>query len=62
MEPSITDGIVVGAVGGGAAGLVVYLVQYLHSKVVDSIEARRIFSWLKSHTSAELLEFRGQFT
>lgn len=50
---TVTDGIVIGGAGGAIAGLTVYIVQYLHNKVTDSIESRRIFNWLKKNTSDE---------
>ncbi|WP_277425994.1 hypothetical protein [Ectopseudomonas toyotomiensis] len=42
MESSIWEGVVVGASGGSIAGITVYLTQYLHQKLRDFFEMRRI--------------------
>lgn len=49
MDIKIIDGIIVGSFGGAA----VYLVQFIHHKIVFCIESCRVFSWLSSHTSGE---------
>ena len=43
-------GIIIGGAGGAVAGLTVYLVGHLHSKVIEEIEKRRVLNWLKSST------------
>lgn len=50
MESSILEGIVVGASGGAIAGLTVYGVQYLHEKVREACEMRRVNAWLKENS------------
>ena len=32
---SAIDGVVIGGAGGAIAGIMVYLVQYLHNKILD---------------------------
>lgn len=51
MESSIWEGIVVGASGGAIAGLTVYGVQYLHEKVRETYEMRRVNTWLKENST-----------
>lgn len=48
---SVIDGIVIGGAGGAVAGLTVYLVQFLHSKVQDCSDGKKIYEWLKANTS-----------
>lgn len=50
MEGNIWEGIVVGASGGAIAGLTVYGVQYLHEKIRDACEMRRVNNWLKENS------------
>ena len=50
---TVMDGIIIGGAGGAIAGITVYSVQYLHNKVVDLIESKRIYKWLKKNTSDE---------
>jgi hypothetical protein len=50
---TITDGIVIGGAGGAIAGLTVWLVQYLYTKVTEKIERNRVFEWLKENTTNE---------
>jgi hypothetical protein len=47
---SIVEGIIIGAVGGAAAGLTVPFVQYLHEKVVVCREKKRVYEWLHKNT------------
>jgi hypothetical protein len=47
----IIEGIIIGAVGGGAAGLTVSLAGYCHRKIVERIETRRVYSWLRKNTT-----------
>jgi len=51
MDSNIWEGIVVGASGGAIAGLTVYGVQYLHEKLRDAREMRRVNTWLKENSS-----------
>ncbi|MDO8909510.1 MAG: hypothetical protein Q7W55_13550 [Pseudohongiella sp.] len=53
MEAQISEGIIVGAVGGAFAGLAVCAVQYLHSKVVFFADSKRVYKWLSSNTTME---------
>jgi hypothetical protein len=49
----ITEGIIIGAVGGTAAGLAVSFIRYSHRKTVECIEKRRVYSWLRKNTKDE---------
>ena len=63
MGMKVIDGIIVGAVGGAAAGVVVYAVQYIHQKIVFFVECRRVYKWLAEHTTLEPgKEFRSTRT
>ncbi|QBL08196.1 hypothetical protein E0Z06_01045 [Rheinheimera sp. D18] len=63
MDMKVIDGIIVGAFGGAAAGVVVYAVQYFHQKIVFFVECRRVHKWLAEHTTLELgKEFRSTRT
>ena len=48
---SAIDGVVIGGAGGAIAGIMVYLVQYLHNKFLDRSESNRVFNWLRENTS-----------
>lgn len=50
---TIVEGIVIGSVGGAFAGLAVYWSQYVHKKVVDSRERKRIRGWLQKNAAKE---------
>lgn len=50
MDSGIWEGVVVGASGGSIAGVTVYLIQYLHQKLRDCLEMRRINKWLKENS------------
>jgi hypothetical protein len=47
---TINQGIIIGGVGGTAAGLAINFVGYLHRKIIERIEKRRVYSWLRSNT------------
>lgn len=49
--PTVLDGIIVGAAGGSIAGITVYLIRFLHEKISDSCESKRIYKWLKENSS-----------
>jgi len=51
MEDKIIEGIVIGASGGALAGITVYVIQYLHQKVSDALDSKRIRDWLEQSTS-----------
>ncbi|MCI5108130.1 MAG: hypothetical protein MRY76_15610 [Pseudomonadales bacterium] len=51
-EFEIIDGIIVGAVGGGAGGMAVYFIQHVHQKWVDHCDSRRILNWLQKNASS----------
>ena len=53
MENSVLDGIIVGAAGGAIAGLMLWGVEYLHTKIVELGEKRRVYRWLKANTRNE---------
>jgi hypothetical protein len=46
----IVEGIIIGAVGGAAAGWTVSFAGYCHRKIVEGIEKRRVYSWLRNNT------------
>jgi hypothetical protein len=48
-DPSIVDGIVVGATGGAIAGLTVSLAHYIHTRVVECDHKKRVLAWLKEN-------------
>jgi hypothetical protein len=52
----IWDGIIIGGAGGAIAGLTVYLVGYVHKKVVKRIEKDRVYDWLKASTKDKIGE------
>lgn len=45
------DGVIIGGAGGAIGGIMVYLVQYLHNKILDWSESKRIHHWLGENTS-----------
>lgn len=47
----VLDGILIGAIGGGIAGISVSLTQYVREKVVGQIEKKRAYKWLVQNTS-----------
>ena len=47
----ILDGVIIGGFGGAFAGSVVYLIQYLHQKIMDSSESKSIRDWLQDNSS-----------
>lgn len=57
MESSIADGVIIGATGGALAGIMVYAIQYVHTKAVNCIESERICDWLDENTGRN--EFRS---
>jgi hypothetical protein len=50
---TIGDGIVIGATGGAIAGSIVWMIKYMHDKVVIKIECNRVYKWLKENTTNE---------
>lgn len=42
----IIDGVIIGAAGGFLAGVTVYVAQYIHEKVRESSEKKRVYAWL----------------
>jgi len=50
---TVVDGVVIGGAGGAIAGLMVWLVQYLHEKVTRKSEGKRVYNWLKENTINE---------
>ena len=52
MPDTVWTGIMVGAVGGAAAGLVLWIVGRLNEYEIDWRESRRIHAWLNTVTSA----------
>ena len=52
--PTISDGIIIGGAGGAIAGITVWIIQYVHTKVVEKNEKKRVYKWLLKNTSKEL--------
>ena len=57
MEEKIWEGVVVGATGGALAGITVYVIQFLHRKLNNCIESKRIYKWLDENTQGD--QFRS---
>ncbi len=53
MEEKIIEGVIIGATGGSLAGIMVYLIQYLHQEIKDCCESKRIRNWLEENTSKD---------
>jgi hypothetical protein len=49
FSQSMVEGIVVGAAGGAAAGLVLYVIQTAREKLIEHRDKRRILMWLRSN-------------
>lgn len=50
MEDKIIEGVIIGTSGGTLAGIMIYLIQYLHQKILDYTESKRIRTWLQKNT------------
>jgi hypothetical protein len=50
MKDKIIEGVIVGATGGSLAGITVYLIQFLHRKVNNFVESKKIRDWLQENT------------
>lgn len=50
---TILSGVIIGGFGGAIAGLCVYGIQELHNSCKLYKESKRVFFWLKEHTSKE---------
>ena len=48
---AVVNGIIVGAVGGSFAGLTVWTVQLIATKVREASDKRKVYKWLKKNTS-----------
>ena len=42
--------IIIGGVGGSIAGITVWVVQHVHTKVVESIHKKRVYRWLDDNS------------
>ncbi len=51
MTEEVWNGIVIGASGGSLAGITVYGITFVHSKILACIEAKRIRTWLSANTT-----------
>lgn len=51
MNPSVVDGIVIGAAGGALAGVTIWIVTYLHTTTAERRDRKRIHAWLDKNTS-----------
>lgn len=51
MSDDVFSGIVIGTVGGAAAGMVLWLIARLNQYEIAWSEKRRIFAWLDKTTS-----------
>ncbi len=50
-EPnSIIEGITIGAFGGAAAGIIIWVLQLAHEKCNDCRDKKRILKWMKEHS------------
>jgi hypothetical protein len=56
---TILDGIIIGGAGGTIAGLTVSFTKYIHTKIVECVERRRVYAWLLSKTSNDDLKYRS---
>ncbi len=54
MDITVWQGIIIGGAGGTIAGLTVWIVNYLHSKVTELIHKRRVYNWLSQNTRDQL--------
>jgi hypothetical protein len=50
---TVIEGVIVGGAGGAVAGVSVYLVQFIHSKLSLKTDERVVYSWLKNNTTNE---------
>ena len=58
-----TDGVIVGGSGGAIAGITIYVIQYGHNKILDKLEANRIYCWLQQNAKDKRGErYRSQPT
>lgn len=49
----ILNGIIVGGVGGAAAGIMLAVISWVSTKCLERADKTRIYNWLKAHTSDE---------
>ena len=47
-EYSLMHSITIGAAGGSIAGITVYLFKYLHDKVSDCSDKRKVYKWMEN--------------
>ncbi len=52
-ECQIFEGIVIGAAGGAAAGIIILFIQYIKMKCVECFHKERIYKWLQKNTADE---------
>lgn len=52
----IWQGIIIGAVGGAIAGLVIWLAELLRQEYLKSCHTKRVEAWLKDNTKPMLSE------
>lgn len=50
INVNVVEGIIVGGVGGACAGVAVYLIQFLHQKIVLANDSKTIHEWIKKNT------------
>lgn len=50
----ISNEVIIGSVSALVVGLITYLYQPIHQKIIETIESRRIYNWMleNSHPSA----------
>ena len=51
MEASILDGVIIGGTGGAFAGLAVWLMQLLQTKILENRDKSRAYRWLQANTA-----------
>ena len=47
----VLQGIVIGGAGGTIAGVTVWVVEYVHRRVVERRDRRRVYRWLEAGTA-----------
>lgn len=52
----IWDGIVIGAVGGAAAGIALSCFELLKSEIIEWHDKRKVYRWLVANTTPEIGE------
>jgi hypothetical protein len=59
---SILEGITIGGAGGAIAGITIWIVKMIEKKSIEGIHKRRVYRWLREHTSKDGDLFRSTRT